>query len=208
MQHTCNNLGVTLAQDCVESIGRDYAMGWKWVQSLFEARAGKGEMRCGNCQRDSMRWNGNGNVISNLAWYKLTKFSFIFEMSFTLFTSFIFFWTYPKIKLAWHLLVPFFILSKKIYWHILSVLYSLSRDVRRCPLNVALRIISQMLFEIKKLFALVKCHCGINPYWTWTKIKLMHWRWNLHHWTLNLLMRKEPTNQQKNCNRLLMLLQS
>ena len=34
------------------------------------------------------------------------------------------------------------------------MLYSLSRDVRRCPLNVALRVISQTLFETKKLFAL------------------------------------------------------
>jgi hypothetical protein len=34
------------------------------------------------------------------------------------------------------------------------MLYSLSRDVRGCPLNVALRVISQTLFETKKLFAL------------------------------------------------------
>lgn len=69
---------------------------------------------------------------------------------------------YDDASLARFLLVSFFILSKKIYWHITWILYSLSRDVRGCPLYEALRIISQMLFETKKLFALVKCQCEIE----------------------------------------------
>jgi hypothetical protein len=32
-----------MAQDCVESIGRDIGIGGFWVQSLFDNDAGKGE---------------------------------------------------------------------------------------------------------------------------------------------------------------------
>ena len=36
MQASCNNLGARMAQDCVESIGRDDDIGGFWEQSIFE----------------------------------------------------------------------------------------------------------------------------------------------------------------------------
>ena len=79
-----------------------------------------------------------------------------------MFISFIFFWTKPKINLARFLLKVFLIMSKKICWHILSVLYYLSRDVRRCWSIQGLRVISRMLFEMKIIFAPAFGRCRIN----------------------------------------------
>ena len=48
MQPTCNNLCATLAQDAFVLIEWHDDMEKKWGESHFEARAGKGDLRCGD----------------------------------------------------------------------------------------------------------------------------------------------------------------
>jgi len=132
-------------------------MGWNWSESLFEEIVRKPIFGC----RELPAW-----IEKPLAWlYRcITIFDehiLIFEyLDMLILSSFISSYldilichgNTWKIKLAWRLLAPIFILSKKICWHILSVLYSLSRDVRTGWSILAVRVISQMLFETKKTF--------------------------------------------------------